>query len=329
MANIKLYFRNGFYCYDNGVKVHYLDPSQLGLEDLNNGRVRISYDPLTEPARKSDHLYSEIQDESGTSYGSTMQKVLEGVSRSVDAALQDQTTDAIIEEMNLTTNQTTLSANAAVDDYTITLTDTTGAVDGKHIILFHPASERFTSFYQIGAPAGNVITLDRPVDFAYPAGTFIDIGVTNMNVDGSVTPVVFGLRGTGTPEGVDIAVDVTRIMIGMKCDTAVDLSKFGDLARLTRGITIRKVDGRYKNLFNAKSNGELSTLAYDWTPFAATNPQQGQDGFVMRLTFASQGKMGVVVRLEQGEDIQCIIQDDLRLIDRFGIICEGSIVDKS
>ena len=148
-----------------------------------------------------------------------------------------------------------------------------------------------------------------------------------MAVDGSVTPVVFGLRGTGTPSGVELTFDLTRIMMGCATDTAVDLAKFADLTRLVNGLVLRKRDGRYKNIFNIKSNGELATMAYDWNPQSSTNPQQGQDGFTARLTFASQGKIGVTIRLPIGEDAEFIIQDDLTDIARLVVIAEGHIVN--
>jgi len=330
MANIKLYYRNGFYCIDNGDGVKYIDPVRLDLKDLNDGRVRIIYDTIRGATVTAEHLYSEVQGEDGVSYGSTMEKVLEGVSRHSDVVVNDQTTDAIIAKMSRISNQTTLSAAGSIGDRTITLTSATGAVDAKYIVLFHPASERFSTFYKVGAAVGNVITLDTPLDFDYPAGTFVDIADTNMNVNGSVTPQIFGLRNsTETPEGVDIAMDVTRILIGCKTDSAVDLAKFGDIPRLVNGLVMRKIDGKYKNLWNCKSNGELAGIAYDFTVYQATNPTQGQDGFMMRLTFASQGKMGVAIRLEQGEDLQVIVQDDLTLLDRLTIVAEGHIVDKS
>ena len=90
---------------------------------------------------------------------------------------------------------------------------------------------------------------------------------------------------------------------------------------------MRKVDGEQRNIFNAKTNGELANLMYDFDIEAATNPQQGQDGFTGRMTFGGQSKMGVVIRLGQGEDLQMLIQDNLSSLEILEIICEGHIVD--
>jgi hypothetical protein len=330
MANIKLYFRNGFYCLDNGSKVHYLDPSQLGLEDLQNGRVRISYDPLSEPNRNSSHTYAEVQDEDGIAYGTTMQDVLEGVSRHSDVKINDQTTPMLAVPFNQPLTLTTLTAQPSIGDRIVNVTSSAGMSVGHMLTIFNRDAVRFTNFL-IVAINSNAITLDSPVDFAYPvSGTVVNSGNIDMAVDGSATPVVFGLRGEAPAStALPVAFDVTRIIFAMETDTAVDLSKFGDLTALTNGILLRKRDGIYQNILNVKSNLGIAAAMYDWTPHAATNPIQGQDGFVSRWTFGGQSKMGVVARLEAGEDLQYLVQDDLRLIGRFSIMAEGHIVDKS
>ena len=115
----------------------------------------------------------------------------------VDVNLQDQVTRAIIVKFNQVSNSTTLAATATKGAYAINVTSTTGFTAGKYIILFDPISVNFSFYMQIGSPAGNIITLDTPLDFAYPGGTFADVANTNMNVDGSVTAQTFGLRGIG------------------------------------------------------------------------------------------------------------------------------------
>lgn len=249
------------------------------------------------------------------------------VSNTFDVSITDQTTDAIIVNFNQIQESTTLSVASTIDDKTITLTNVSGVTIGTYIILFDPGSLRFSTFYVTESPAGNVVSIDGPMDFDYPIGTFVDITTTNMNVDGSTTPQIFGLRGLGIIPGVEITLDVTRLMFGMKCDTAIDLDKFGDLTKLVNGVQIRSRNHRYKNILNWKSNGELATFDYDWSPYSATNPQQGQDGFVSRLTFAGQNKIGVAIRLPLGEDLEIIIQDDLTNLDRFIIIAEGHITN--
>lgn len=247
-----------------------------------------------------------------------------------DVAIQDQTSRPIIVKFNEVSNSTTLSVAAVKGEYTITVASTTGFVDGKYIIMFDPASENFSFYTQVGAVAGSVVTLDTPIDFAYPVGTFVDTSTTNMNVDGSVTPRVFGLRGTGAPPGVDITVDITRIIFQCTTNSAVSLPLFGNLTELTNGLVLRRRDGAVQNIFNVKTNGDIAGIMFDFNVTAALNPVQGRDGFVSRLTFASQGKIGVAIRLPVGEDLEFVVQDDLADgspdITLFEVIAEGHVV---
>lgn len=243
---------------------------------------------------------------------------------SVDVNLQDQTTKPIVAYFSLVENETTLNVDSAIDDRTITVTDPTGFTAGKYISLFSVPDNRFMLAVVVSV-LGSVVTLDTPLDFAFPTGTFATVGIRNMNQNGSVTPVIFGLRNT--EEAIGATFDITRIMFSCLTATACDYSLFGDLTALAKGLVLRKKDGIYQNIFNAKTNGELANLMYDFEILQATNPVQGQDGFKGRLTFAGQNKMGVAIRLAPGEDLQLIIQDDLTGLTRLEIIAEGHEVE--
>jgi hypothetical protein len=244
---------------------------------------------------------------------------------SVPVTLQDQTTPTLIVPLNQVSNTTTVLNVGTIDTNTIDVTVTTGFVDGAFIVIADLSNNRYYTGKQVGAIAGNTITLDTRLDFAYAAGAQITNGITNMAVNGSVTPQVFGLRVSDP--GLPLTVDVTRLMFLCTTTGANDLSTFGDIAGgLTFGIQIRKRDGTFNNIFNAKTNGDLEGIMFDFHIHEATNPIQGQDGFTGRLTFAGQNKMGVTVRVGPDEDIECIIQDDLSSLTNFQIIAEGSAV---
>jgi len=244
----------------------------------------------------------------------------------LDVALQDQHTPTVITNFNNITNQTALNGAVAKGDYDIIVDSATGAVVGSYLVLFDPASVRFSTF-QVTAVVSTTLTLDTPIDFAYPDGTYVDIGTREMAVNGSVTPVVFGLRGTGSPPGVALTVDITRIIITCIAASAVSASLFGDLTKLANGLVCRKRDGAWYNIFNVKNNREIAGICYDYTPSLATNPQQGEDGFEARLTFGGQNKIGVVQRLELGEDLEFVIQDNLSGLTSLNVIAEGHIVE--
>ena len=113
----------------------------------------------------------------------------------------------------------------------------------------------------------------------------------------------------------------------MECATAPNLALFGNLTELTNGVVLRRVDGETNNFWNVKSNRDIGNIAYDLTIRLASNPQQGENGILARYTFAGQDKHGVAVRLNPGDSLQLLIQDDLTGLDAFNIIAEGHYVD--
>jgi len=243
--------------------------------------------------------------------------------KAVDATLQDSTAPLFIVKASQLVIETTLTIVTAKDDYIVNVTSAASFVVGQYLTIYSVADNRvfFSNILAINTLA---ITLDSPLDFEFPIGAIVSVGTQEMAVDGSVTPQIFGIRN---PTNVDIplSIDITRIMFKCLTSSATDLSMFGDIAGgLLRGIVVRRVDGTYQNIFNAKTNGELKSLMFDYDPETVT--QQGQDGFTGRLTFAGQNKMGAVVRLSAQEDLQIIIQDNLDSLDSFRVIAEGSQV---
>ena len=249
-----------------------------------------------------------------------------GPNGGLDVNIQDQTSPVLITEFAKINNTTALTDLAVLDARTIVVDTTTGFIDGAHIVITNGAAGRYCVFHQVGAVATNTVTLDRPIDFAYPATSQVAVGTHEMSVNGAVTPVIFSVRAGDIPGGIDLEVDITRVIFKCICATAVDLTTFGDLAKLTNGLVLRRVDGTYSNIFNVKDNGELAGIMYDFEVAQATNPQQGVDGFTGRLTFGGQNKIGVVIRIGAGEDLQLIVQDDLTGLTSFEVIAEGHVV---
>lgn len=249
-----------------------------------------------------------------------------GGGQALDVLLQDPTTDAIIVYFNQVHNSTTLSAAAVKNEKIVSVVSATGISTGSYFIMFDPISERFSTFF-VTAVNTLDITLDSPIDFDYPEGTFVDIAIVDMAVNGSVTPQVFGLRGIGAPPGVDIKFDLTRVIFSCIADSSVDLSLFADLPALTNGLLFRTRNGKSRNIFNVKDNREMAGIMFDFNVSAADNPVQGEDGFIGRLTFSGQNKIGVVIRLPIGEDAEVWVQDNLLGITSFRMIAEGHIVE--
>lgn len=244
-----------------------------------------------------------------------------GANGALDVNIQDPTSPVIILPLSKMTNTTTLSIPAIKDAYSFTVTSVTGSADKAFICICDSTTGRIFWGHQIGVAVGNVISVDRPLPFAFGTGVEVFFGTHNMNVNGATTTQTFCLRpGNNT---VPVTIDITRIMIVMLTDSAVSLAKFGDIPALTKGITLRHVNGATNNILNIKSNVELAGMAFDFNVFEASNPVQGQDGLVSRLTFS---KMGAVIRVGAGEDLELLINDDLSALGKFNIIAEGSVV---
>jgi len=235
--------------------------------------------------------------------------------------IQDQHSLALDLNFIKQNNITDLDGAISPEDETITLTDTTGFVDGVIVGIFS-STGIFYFGKQVGAPAGNVITLDTPVDRAFADEDAVISATNGMNVDGSGTTQIFQVGPVGAGTGVEI--DITRIMGFIEDGTAMDDAKFGGITALTNGIVLRVNNTEISNVWNVKSNGEIGLLCFDteYTPKAPA----GSYGFRFRNTYGGQNKHGVTLRLEAGDTLELLIQDDLTGLSSFNMMAQGHVV---
>jgi hypothetical protein len=343
------------FTFSNGEEI-YIDKDQLSVKKqggvfsremvyITNGKgfvktadtevIRLHYTEVSSPSLASNSelvtLLLGYKVASGAIMGSV--QITDGTGSvtlepngSLPVTLQDQDTPSVITKFSILEQSTTTTGAVAIGDYVLPVTSATGIAAGKYLSIFDPASIRFSNFQVVSVASLNV-TVDSPMDFAYPSGSYVDVQESNLAVNGSVTPVVAGIRnnaGGVPPPGIALSVDITRLIFHCITTSAVDLSLFGNLATLTNGLVCRKRDGTYHNIFNVKNNGEWAGIMYDFTIHAAS--PHGVDGFIGRITFAGQNKMGVVQRLDINEDLEIIIQDNISTITLLEIVAEGSVV---
>jgi hypothetical protein len=246
----------------------------------------------------------------------------------LDVNVQDQTTPPIAYFFTQQQGaKTTVATATAIDDSSVTITDASGCSIGDYFGMFNadnPIDNR-AYFGIIQNIATNTVTLDTPIDFAFQIGDTAACFTRDMNVTASQgSPEVFQVEvGSAATQSIDI----TRLMFTCLTDSAVDLSKFGDIVDgIENGLVLRRVNGFTNNIWNIKTNGELANLAYDFDVNTATNPAQGQDGFLCRYTFAGPDKHGVAVRLDPGDSLQLIVQDDLSSLIKYRVIAEGHYI---
>jgi hypothetical protein len=240
----------------------------------------------------------------------------------VDVNIQDQTTTTIDLYLNQMLNSgALLGSPIAADDKVITLVGGHGAVVGNCLCV-----KEGSSFYQgiITNVAVNNITVDTPFDVAHTTAAEVEIGNINLNINGSVTPVVFEV---GPLVGSGDKWDITRMQGAIRDATAMDDGLFGGVTALTNGVYFRRNNGTAKNLFNIKTNGDIR-LRSDEANYAA-KAKSGEYGISFTRTWAGQENSGVTLRLDSadGDTFQAIVQDDLTGLIEFNIIIQGHVVE--
>ena len=241
--------------------------------------------------------------------------------RTFDVVLQDSTSPLVSVHALELTGQTTLTQLSVQGEFTFNVDDTAGAVVDQNMTVYSVISERI-SFFHILSINVNEITVDSAIDFAYNTGDFVSFGNENLAVDGSVTPVVFGVRNStngGQNQDISLTVDLTRMILSMELTSFGSLDEFGNIPSLTNGLLVRFVNGIHVNLFNIKNNREFLTLMYDFNLISASG--NSPDGLAGRFTFS---ELGAVIRLKPFEDLQFVVQDDLTDLTIFEIIVQGA-----
>ena len=266
---------------------------------------------------------SDISDYNGNSYLLNDFITFYENTPAVDVVLQDSTSSLIVVPFTKLIAETTLTVATNIDDLTITVDSVVGISVGN-LATVYSVNDNRVYFSLILAINANVLSLDSNLDFAFSIGDFVSIGKVELNVDGSVTPQIYGVRNP-TNQDIDLVVDISRILFAILAGSPVDLSKFGDIdGGITRGLLVRKVDSVNRNIFNVKTNAEFKNLMFDvGIELAKGNAQAGITG---RFSFAGQDKLGAVIRLKANEDLQIIVQDDLTSLESFTMIAQGSEV---
>jgi len=217
----------------------------------------------------------------------------------------------------------TLADDTIVDSRTINMTTGHGLAADDYIILLTENGEPQLFFAKIISVDVNELTLDTLVPCIFEASeTSVTQYDPELNKDGSTTVYKAELKNPYT-----FPIDITRFIMHITDATDMDDGKFGGRTALTNGISLRKKfpSGCNQHFWNVKTNGNIGELAFD-KEYDQKAPS-GVYGFSARLTYAGQDKHGVVIRLEQGEAVELLIQDDLTGLTSFSVTCEGHFTE--
>lgn len=249
---------------------------------------------------------------------------LKQLSNSYDVFIQDQTTQIVNLFLFLNEGTFTLTDTVDIDDVVFTV-GAGHSITAGDIVCFQEV-DRVQQATVLNVNI-NTITIDSPFEYAFTPAGACSYGTSNMNVNGSVTPQIFRVSPGRLRDG--ISWDITRILIIITDDAAMDDGKFGALPALTNGCVFREINHITKNIFNVKKNGDFRLQAYDLTYVDATLGPAGQYSLGVRRSFAGQDKSGVVLRLNSvtNDEFQMLVRDDLTGLVNFRIVVQGHFTD--
>lgn len=137
-------------------------------------------------------------------------------------------------------------------------------------------------------------------------------GNKNASVNGSVTPVEFGISPFVTAENDDVML-ITRLIVHISSNrTNVQTDTYGNIAQLANGLLVQKrnavTDAVTHDLLDGvpiKSNFEWSEFCYD---VRGDNLGNGPFHLSVRWTFTTSGRPLVI---ERDQKFVVVVRDDL------------------
>ena len=188
---------------------------------------------------------------------------------------------SIVERDNL------LAAAASIGDYTLTFTGGHSAAVDQVVTILEDGKH---SQAEITNVATNTITLDTPIDNDFTTAAVVILGNEDLNLAGSMaSPVIAYIEPPP-----DAIWHITRTILNIEDQSAMDTATFGGIAALSNGVVLRTQKTTPDNIYNVKSNGEFALRAYD-VEYDLKAPA-GFYGFRCRRSFAGKDKQDAQIR---------------------------------
>ena len=204
-------------------------------------------------------------------------------------------------------------------DTVIAVADTTGFVVGDFIIILDAGGDKREEIFKITAVVVNTsIAVDRPIDIAYTTSATLQEIIINMNKVGTLAaPIVYSIAPPS-----DEVWHITRLLISMTDQTAMDDALFGGITALTNGLAIIENKTVNHTITNWKSNSDLVRDMYDVT--YSDKAPSGFYGLRGRFTIY---RSEAILRLDgaNGDTLDVYVQDDLSGLDTVRINAQGHI----
>lgn len=237
------------------------------------------------------------------------------VDTALDVLIQDDYAFAVAAYLVREISNTTLLAELSVDSASVTVASGHGFIVGDVFVIQGYFQARVLTV------VGDVLTLNQRANVTYPAGTTVKRTQSNMNINGSVTPVIFGLESVAGRR-----FDLYKLKLAFRGTSEMDDAKFASITALSKGVIFRARFSatRYNNYFTARDNTEFhlrGTLSY--------NPKAPAGSYGAIFEFDLHDDHGVAMRLDQdlGARLEVIIQDDLSAITFMSATVSGHVVE--
>jgi hypothetical protein len=260
----------------------------------------------------------------------------------VEVSMQDQYTPTIDSYM-LKSLQSPVNPDSAISDGDIVLdilTASLGSITtGSRLFV---AEAGLDSFWQpivkglnADTPVVGTTRLDldvpAPIDMTTSANVFLVEDDLSNHFTTPDHPTIASPDSFKANNNDVVAYDITRIILQIQTSTAPELSDFGDIAgglasAVDEGpIVLRhwvNAQGHFHNIARWYNNLDLMGWMFDLDLISGFGAS-GDKGLKGRMTFGGSSKHGVVIRLEQNDYLEALIQDDLSDLTSFKIMVQG------
>lgn len=213
--------------------------------------------------------------------------------------------------------ESTIAVAVTAGDVSIELADATGFLINDTIQINNGQIE--TTFPIItDTPGGNVLVLDRPLDFNYNIGDIVEIVHTDISDD--IGTLLSPVSHVSRPEP-GIVWFINRIILTMTHATEATDDRFGGIAELENGFVLRaNISGQFGSFTNWKTNEDIILDMYDVRYSDKAGPSLfGTSG---RGSFSRIGAW-IILNGNNGDFLEGLTQDDLTGLNSFFINAQG------
>lgn len=212
--------------------------------------------------------------------------------------------------------ESTVAVASSAGDNTLEVAN--GALFSANDVLYIRDGDIETTFPTIISIATDVLTLDRPLDYAYAVGDGVEVVDTDIATDvGSLaSPVSYRIG-----PHVSRVWTIHRLILSINHAAAATDDLFGDQAELTNGLVMRaRISDQFYTFTNWKSNRDIRLDMFDVTYTDKAGPSTF--GTHARGSFS---RVGVTVRLDGavGDYLEILNQDNLTGLGSFLINAQG------